>query len=144
MSNKIVWKHNEEKSTKYHIPEDIKKKIPKYFYQAFFGELVSVFGYQCLVPLFEYGSYREQIEDFLTNDGGTGGWYEAFWQTCMKLDLEWLMDYYKSLSWYDSGLFDSEIADGIVIHFINDKQTNCNSYYTYLCQNNKQRPVIRE
>ena len=54
------------------------------------------------------------------------------------------MDYYKSLSWYDSDLFDSEIADGIVFHFINDKQTNCNSYYKYLCQKNKQIPVIRK
>ena len=72
------------------------------------------------------------------------GWYGAFRQTCIKLDLEWLMDYYKSLSWYDSDLFDSEIADGIVFHFINDKQTNCNSYYKYLCQKNKQIPVIRK
>ena len=59
-------------SIEYRIPKDIKKKIPEYFYQAFFGELVSVYGYRCLVPLFEYGSYRKQIEDFLTNGGGTG------------------------------------------------------------------------
>lgn len=135
---------NDDLSIEYRIPEDIKKKIPEYFYQAFFGELVSVFGYRCLVSLFEYGSYREQIEAFLTNIGGTDGWYEAFWQTCTKLNLEWLIDYYKSLTWHDNDLFNGEIADGTVLHFINDKQTNCSSYYKYLCQKNKQIPIIRE
>lgn len=127
---------NDDLSIEYHIPEDIKKKIPEYFYQAFFGELISVFGFQCLVPINKRPSlYSKQIEDYLISISESGGWYAAFKQSCIKLDLKWLIEYYESLSWYDSDLFDNEIVNEIIIHFVNDRQTN-NSYYKHLFQKN--------
>ena len=45
---------NDDLSTEYRIPEDIKKKIPEYFYQAFFGELISVYGFRYLVRKMMY------------------------------------------------------------------------------------------
>ena len=47
--------------------------------------------------------------------------------------MKWLIDYCESLSWYDSDLFDNEIVNEIIIHFVNDRQTS-NSHYKHLFQ----------
>ena len=49
--------------------------------------------------------------------------------------MKWLIDYCESLSWYDSDLFDNEIVNEIIIHFVNDRQTS-NSHYKHLFQKN--------
>ena len=64
---------NDDLSTEYRIPEDIKKKIPEYFYQAFFGELISVYGFRYLVRINEYILGKEQIKNFLINKNRTYG-----------------------------------------------------------------------
>ena len=81
--------------------------------------------------------YVDQIDLILCMQGGTGGWAEAFKQTCKKLSMLWLWDYYRSLEWYDSDLFDGEIADGIIEKFFRNENHHCNSYYKYLIEKNE-------
>lgn len=111
----------------YHIPKDIKDRIPSYFYQALAGELFSVFGWRLGIQMFtdkEYGN------GYYNLDSGSGGWYVAFEETCRKLDMQWLFDYWKSLEWYDSDIFDGEIEEGIRNYYINGSS----DYYKYLCK----------
>lgn len=108
----------------YHIPQDVKAKIPDYFYFAFAGELFSVFGLEafqkdeCGLCRIEYCS-------------GTAGWSAAFKMTCKKLDIMWLWEYWNSLEWYDSDLFDGEIESAMLKHIEKD-ENNTNAYYLHL------------
>lgn len=63
------------------------------------GEVVAVNGVWILDCGREYGDL----------DSSTYGWTRALQQACDKLDLGWIMDYYNSLEWYDSDIFDGEI-----------------------------------
>ena len=116
----------------YKIPLEIKQKIPKYFYYAMGGELVSIFGTEVLIPEDvndEINEYTVYGIDFVTS---TSGWHEAFKATCKKLDLQWLLDYHKTLEWYDSDLFDDEIAQEIIKYFSSELKNKASSYYLYL------------
>ena len=130
----------------YQMPEEIKKRIPDYFFRAFFGELISVFGPQLIVPdcdMYkeltdnEEYSYVGQLNVSLCMNGGTSGWAEALKQTCKKLSMMWLWEYYCGLEWFDSDLFDGEISDYVIEAFFNDKNEHCNSYYKYLRHENR-------
>ena len=116
----------------YKIPLEIKQKIPKYFYYAMGEELVNIFGTKVLIPEDvndEINEYTVYGIDFVTS---TSGWHEAFKATCKKLDLQWLLDYHKTLEWYDSDLFDDEIAQEIIKYFSSEPKNKANSYYLYL------------
>ena len=116
----------------YKIPLEIKQKIPKYFYYAMGGELVSIFGVEVLTPEDKNDVINENTVyeiDFVTS---TSGWYEAFKATCKKLDLQWLLDYHETLDWYKSDLFDDEIAQEIIKYFSSEPKSRANSYYLYL------------
>ena len=88
----------------YHIPEHIKSAIPEDFYLVFLGFLIGSYG---KVPV------ECDIGEYLCYAGGTGGWHKALKRACVVLDLPWLHEYYHGLEWYDSDLFDGEIADEI-------------------------------
>ena len=121
-----------EKYLDYKIPEDIKEKIPEYFYYAMGGELVSIFGTEVLIPEDandEINKYTVYGIDFVTS---TSGWYEAFKATCKKLNLQWLLDYNKTLDWEKGDLFDDEIAQEIIKYFSSEPKSKVNSYYLYL------------
>ena len=128
----------------YTIPKEIKNRIPDYFYYAMAGELVSVFGPYILEEqdYLEYddeGNVIEPLSDtpctYYNLNSSTGGWIEAFKETCRKLDMMWLVDYWRTLEWYDSDLFDGEIEDEIVERFCKKDhfQESGNCYYMYLC-----------
>jgi len=130
---------------KYKIPKEIDSQIPDYFYYAMAGELVSIFGAWILekqdYP--EYDDDGNEIAGDLNVDGSyydlnssTGGWNEAFKMTCKKLDMMWLMDYYETLEWYDSDIFDGIIEDRIIENYIekDHMHDHANCYYKYLCQ----------
>lgn len=108
----------------YKIPEEIKEKIPDYFYLALGGELVSVFG--CGI----FSEYEDGlcVLDYSTS---TNGWDKAFRMTCKKLNLLWLPVYYDGLEWFESDLFDDEICQEVKIVF-RKKDSGTNSYYQYL------------
>lgn len=112
----------------YKIPEDIKKKIPDAFYLALGGECISIFG----IP--EILSYDEDGIFLLNYYGSTTGWDRAIKTTCKKLDMQWLYEYYSSLEWYESDLFDDEIVDEVESCFT---KGDSNAYYEYLI--NKER-----
>lgn len=113
----------------YNIPDEIKSRIPQCFYSAFAGELCSVFG--CTVfEKDESGFYS------LVYISGTAGWAEALKMTCKKLDMQWLLDYYDSLPWYDSDIFDGEIEDMIISECIetDEKPKSTHMYYQFLLE----------
>ena len=111
--------------TDYKIPAEIKDKIPDAFYIALAGELYSVFG---LVVA------KKDEDDFYGIEflGGTTGWVVAFQATCQKMNMQWLLDYYNALEWFDSDLFDGEISDMVIQKFYEADETNANAYYLYL------------
>lgn len=67
--------------------DKILSNIPDYFYPAFAGELVSVFGSEILEP-------SETGEVPLFYISGTTGWNAALRMTCKKLGIDWLMSWY--------------------------------------------------
>lgn len=110
----------------YTIPDEIKAKIPPCFPIAFAGELCSIFG-PTILAKDKDGVYG------LSYASGTAGWVEAFKAACRKLGLTWLLDYYRSLAWYDSDLFDGEMEGKIVSEFIESAAgQNNNAYYLHL------------
>ena len=113
----------------YQIPDEIQSKIPQHFYSALAGELCSVFG-RMIFDKDESGVYG------ISYIGGTTGWMEALKMTSEKLDMAWLLDYYKSLPWHDSDIFDGEIEDKIISEFIeaDQKPESTNAYYEFLLQ----------
>ena len=137
---------NNDGVVEYKIPEEIKGKIPDYFYYAFFGEFVSVFGPELIIPDTEMYKelmsdeeydYVDQINMMMCMQGGTSGWAEALKQTCKKLSMMWLWEYYCGLEWYDSDLFDGEIADCVIEKFFKGENHHCNSYYLYIRKENR-------
>lgn len=108
----------------YKIPEEIKSRIPDYFYYAMAGELVSIFGPYIL----------KKFESQYDLDSGTGGWYEAFAMTCRKLNMAWLVEYWGNLPSYDSDIFDGLIEQEIIKRFCEKDhlQDHANCYYKYL------------
>ena len=132
-------------SDKYVIPKEINDRIPEYFYYAMAGELVSIFG-SWILEKQDYPEYDDDGNEisgdpnvdasYYDLDSGTGGWFEAFRMTCKKLDMMWLMNYYKTLKWYDSDIFDGIIEDRIIENYIEKDHihVHANCYYKYLCQ----------
>lgn len=112
------------------IPSEIKDKIPDYFYPAMCGELVAIFGPDILNRV--YDEIDDEIDDDYYYDLqiSTSGWSQAFGETCKKLDLIWLLNYYQKLDWYRSDIFDGEIA-GEITKRVLEKEHN-NSYYMHL------------
>lgn len=113
----------------YTIPESIRKRIPDYFYFAIGGELVSIFG----TGVFECDEDGMQGIDFIA---GTAGHYAAFRMTCRKLGMQWLLDYWEELMWYDSDAFDSEILFNTNKCF-DEYKGDANPYYVYLVKDSK-------
>ena len=107
----------------YSIPSDIDARIPKYFYIALGGELVSIFGKLTLIR--DKDGFSPL--DFL---GSTAGYVAALRMTCRKLDMCWLADYWDSLPWFQSDIFDGEICDRVMKEF--DEMGPDNQYYRYL------------
>lgn len=112
--------------------------IPTHFYQCFFGELVKVFGVTFLIPNADYldmyddkeeYSYKEQIGYYLTNWGGTSGWFEAFKEACEQCGLMDILDDYEKMDWVYSDTFDGYIADKMVEVLFDD--THRQDYYRF-------------
>ena len=109
----------------YKIPNEIKCRIPNYFYIALIGELVSIFGEKILQPL-DCGEYNLE--------SSTAGWHTAFVMTCKKLDMEWLLEYHKTLPTYvELDMFNGEIEKEVIKVLTNKELEHvANSYYKYV------------
>ena len=99
--------------------------IPDYFYPAFAGELVSVFGSEILEP-------SETGEVPLFYISGTTGWNAALRMTCKKLGIDWLMSWYDELEWFDSDNFDGELLEMTETKFLDNSSESNNSYYHWI------------
>lgn len=119
----------------YEIPTEIKEKIPEYFYYAMGGELQAIHAGTNIFQKWRIPDEEDEEKAYYYDlDSSTGAWVEAFRATCRKLDMQWLYDYYKTLEWYDSDIFDGEIETEIIHRFCEVETSTCNSYYQYLCE----------
>lgn len=123
---------------KYEIPKEIDEKIPDYFYAALAGELCSIYGVDIFRkhPNIEYdndGNEKIDWENYYYDlNSGTGGWINAVFATCERLNMQWLSDYWIGLEWYDSDILDSIIEARIIERFIDNKRNPGESYFQYL------------
>lgn len=89
----------------YAIPEEKKKLITKEFADEFVRQMILVFG----------GDDSQTQADWFKQSGvhitGTGGWGTALKTTAEALNCPELYDYYDSMEWYDSDIFDGELYD---------------------------------
>ena len=96
----------------YKIPKEIDDKIPEYFYYAFAGELFSIYGPGLFKP------WEETCRDgspYYDLDSSSARWDLAFRQTCVKLGMHWLLDYYHTLGWYNGDRFDGIVEWRIIL-----------------------------
>lgn len=89
----------------YTMPEQIKSTITDDFLKEFRNQLFRI--------------HKEYSLDLFADQGipmntSTGGWAAAFGKTCLITHNEELLDYWRTLPWYDSDLFDDELADMLV------------------------------
>lgn len=105
--------------------DDVISEIPDYFYPAFAGELVSVFGTDVL-------KHPEDEESPLFYIQGTSGWNQALRMACKKLGLSDLWNWYNKLEWYDSDIFDGELVELLISKFIHTEYQSCKQYYKWL------------
>lgn len=109
----------------YKIPEEILAKVPQYFWPAFAGELISVFG----LAVFEKGEADSYGLFYVSS---TSGWNAALRMTCNKLDMKWLFDYYDKLEWWQSDMFDGEFEDLLIKNFVESGDKPEHTYYSWL------------
>lgn len=105
--------------------------IPTRFHQCMFGELIKVFGVDFLIPDTAYllqcdddgnfipineddYSYKDQIDFYLTNFGGTFGWNKAVKAACDQCGIINIYDDYSNMDWVRSDIFDGYIADMMI------------------------------
>lgn len=94
----------------YQMPEDIKCFITDDFLREFRNQLFRLHEHYSLDLFAEYG---------IPANTSTNGWETAFGKACLMTHNEELYDYWRSLPWYDSDIFDGELADMLVDrHFI--------------------------
>lgn len=109
--------------------DEILKMIPSYFWAAFAGELVSVFGLDIFRPSEDGVSPLYYID-------GTSGWNAALRMACKKLSLDWLYNWYDKLEWYDSDNFDCELVELLETNFVKaEAQKPAWPYYFWLVEN---------
>lgn len=89
----------------YEIPSNIKEIITYDFLKEFRNQMLRVHSYYGLNSFAEEG---------MTTNTSTTGWYTAFWKACMLTGKEELINYNKSLPWYDSDIFEYEITKMLV------------------------------
>ena len=94
-----------ENCMKYKIPEYIMILITYDFLKEFRNQLFRIHEHYSLDTFADLG---------IPTNTSTGGWYAAFGKACLLTHKEELFDYWRSLDWYDSDIFDSELAEMLV------------------------------
>lgn len=94
-----------ENCMKYKIPEHIMTLITYDFLKEFRNQLFRIHEHYSLDTFADFG---------IPSNTSTGGWYAAFGKACLLTHKEELFDYWRSLAWYDSDIFDGELADMLV------------------------------
>ena len=89
----------------YSIPEEIKVLITDDFLREFRNQLFRIHKYYGLDTF---------ADDGIPMNTSTAGWFAAFGKACLLTNTTELLDYWRSLEWYDSDIFDGELADMLV------------------------------
>ena len=89
----------------YTMPEDIKNLITDDFLKEFRNQLFRIH---------EHYSLDVFAEEGIPINTSTAGWYAAFGKACLLTHKEGLFNYWRTLPWFDSDIFDGELA-GILI-----------------------------
>lgn len=89
----------------YTMPEDIKNLITDDFLKEFRNQLFRIH---------EHYSLETFAEDGIPMNTSTSGWFAAFGKACLLTNKEVLLNYWRTLPWYDSDIFDGELADMLI------------------------------
>lgn len=101
----IVEEENGSVYVSYTIPEPIKKLITDEFLKEFRNQLFRIHEY------YHLGLFADEGIPMNTS---TGGWFAAFGKACLLTNNEQLLDYWRTLPWYNSDIFDGELAEMLV------------------------------
>lgn len=94
-----------ENCMKYKIPEHIMNIITYDFLKEFRNQLFRIHEHYSLDTFADFG---------IPTNTSTGGWYAALGKACLLTHKEELFDYWRSLAWYDSDIFDGELAEMLI------------------------------
>lgn len=89
----------------YIIPDNIKKLITDDFLKEFRNQLFRIHKHYSLDVFAEEG---------IPMNTSTSGWYAAFGKACLLTQKEELLNYWRTLPWYDSDIFDGELAELLI------------------------------
>lgn len=89
----------------YTMPEPIKRLVTAEFLKEFRNQLFRMHDYYSLDSFADEG---------IPINTSTTGWFAAFGKACLLTNNEQLLDYWRTLPWYDSDIFDGELADMLV------------------------------
>jgi hypothetical protein len=89
----------------YQIPENIKQIITYDFLKEFRNQLIRIH---------EYWSIDSFVEDGIPMNTGTGGWQASLGKACIITNNKELYNYWRHLDWYDSDIFDEELAEMLI------------------------------
>lgn len=89
----------------YTMPEPIKKLVTDEFLKEFRNQLFRIHEY------YHLGLFADEGIPINTS---TSGWFAAFGKACLLTNNEQLLDYWRILPWYDSDIFDGELAEMLV------------------------------
>ena len=89
----------------YTMPEHIRNLITDDFLKEFRNQLFRIHKYYSLDLYADYG---------IPMNISTAGWFAAFGKACLVTHKEEILDYWRTLPWYDSDIFDGELADMLV------------------------------
>ncbi|WP_273854008.1 hypothetical protein [Guptibacillus spartinae] len=99
----------------YHIPEEIKSKFTKEILSDFRKEVIRTFQKNDIKRGDKPNNYEEfSYHAWWLYMEGTSGYCEAFRKIMLKHNLREIVDYYDSLPYYDSDLFDHEFGDLLI------------------------------
>jgi len=100
-----IVEENDSVYVSYTIPEPIKKLITDEFLKEFRNQLFRIHEY------YHLGLFADEGIPMNTS---TSGWFAAFGKACLLTNNEQLLDYWRTLPWYDSDIFDGELAEMLV------------------------------
>lgn len=89
----------------YTMPENIKDLITYDFLKEFRNQLFRIHEHYSLDTFADFG---------IPMNTSTAGWFAAFGKACLLTNKEGLFDYWRGLPWYDSDIFDGELAEMLI------------------------------
>ena len=89
----------------YQIPDNIKKLITYHFLKEFRNQLIRIH---------DYWGIDSFAEDGIPMNTGTGGWATSLGKACIITNNQELYNYWRHLDWYDSDIFDGELAEMLI------------------------------